>query len=112
MTDYKPSGSTFSWSPGTALSTGAYTWRSLSYGGSASSSVSGWRTLNVETSTPRAPAVSSAAYPADNTWNGDAGTSGSFAFTTTATNPRTLEYALDDAAPQTAPFRRARLRCP
>ncbi|MGW3291876.1 DNRLRE domain-containing protein [Streptomyces sp. NPDC001002] len=100
-TAYKASGSTFGWSPGSALSTGAYKWRALSYDGSANSTVSGWRTLNVDTSTPSAPAISSTAYPSGITWKGDAGTAGSFAFTTTASNPRTLEYTLDDADPKT-----------
>ncbi|MFG2962115.1 DNRLRE domain-containing protein [Streptomyces sp. NPDC048288] len=100
-TAYKASGSTFTWSPA-ALAAGTYKWRALSYDGSDSSAVSGWRTLTVDTSTPAAPTVSSTAYPGDGGWHGDAGTSGDFTFTTTATTAPTVEYALDGGTAVTA----------
>ncbi|MFF2656461.1 DNRLRE domain-containing protein [Kitasatospora sp. NPDC058032] len=92
------SGSTFTWTPGTALPAGAYKWRSRSWDGTAYSPWSGFRTFTVDTTAPAATAVSSGDFPAGQ-WAGTPDASGNFTGTFTFTPPssdvKDIQYRLD-----------------
>ncbi|MEV7353829.1 DNRLRE domain-containing protein [Kitasatospora sp. NPDC091276] len=95
------SGSTFTWTPGTALVPGAYKWRSRSWDGTANSAWSGFRTFTVDTTAPGATTVSSTDFPAGQ-WagspdaNGDY--SGTFTFTPPTSDVKDVQYRLDGGA--------------
>ncbi|MFB8037089.1 DNRLRE domain-containing protein [Streptomyces sp. NPDC056004] len=77
-TPYTASGAAGSWTA-PALAAGSYKWRIATYDGTDwNGSWSVWRTLAVDTSVAAAPALSSATYPADGLWHGDAGQAGTF----------------------------------
>ncbi|MFD8914759.1 DNRLRE domain-containing protein [Streptomyces sp. NPDC059575] len=93
---YVASGATASWtSP--ALAAGAYKWRVAVYDGTSwNGNWSSWRTFTVDTSVPAAPTVTSAVYPADGLWHGDAGQAGAFRIADAAGTASAAEYSFDD----------------
>ncbi|MEU6374259.1 DNRLRE domain-containing protein [Streptomyces sp. NPDC046909] len=95
------SGSAGGWtSP--ALAAGTYKWRVAVYDGTDwNGTWSGWRTLSVDPTVPAAPAISSATYPADGLWHGDAGTAGTFTLAAGTDKATSGEYRLDEGTAQT-----------
>ncbi|MFJ3792430.1 DNRLRE domain-containing protein [Kitasatospora sp. NPDC090091] len=104
-TAYAASGSTFTWTPGTALPAGSYKWRSRSWDGTANSVWSAFRTFTVDTTAPGATTIASGDFPAGQ-WagtpdaNGDY--SGNFTFTPPTGDVKDVQYKLDGAAWVTA----------
>ncbi|MEU6930093.1 DNRLRE domain-containing protein [Streptomyces sp. NPDC046374] len=91
-------GSTGSWTSG-ALAPGVYKWRMSAYDGTDWNGIwSTWSTLTVDTSTPAAPSIVSAVYPADGLWHGNAGQAGAFAISDSSGVAVTAEYSLDGGA--------------
>ncbi|MFJ2780824.1 DNRLRE domain-containing protein [Kitasatospora sp. NPDC087315] len=100
-TPYAASGSTFTWSPTTALAPGGYKWRSRSWDGTANSAWSGFRSFTVDTTAPGTTTVSSGDFPAGQ-WAGtpdaNGGYSGSFTFTPPTSDVKDIQYRLDGGA--------------
>ncbi|WP_327676149.1 DNRLRE domain-containing protein [Kitasatospora sp. NBC_00458] len=95
---YAASGSTFTWTPGTALPAGAYKWRSRSWDGTANSAWSAFRSFTVDTTAPGATTIGSGDFPAGQ-WAGtpDAGGNygGNFTFTPPTADVKDVQYRLD-----------------
>ncbi|MFF7456764.1 DNRLRE domain-containing protein [Kitasatospora sp. NPDC008115] len=99
------SGSTFAWTPTTALAPGAYKWRSRSGDGTVNSAWSGFRTFTVDTVAPGATTIGSADFPAGQ-WTGtpdaSGNYSGNFTFTPPTGDVKDIQYKLDGGAWVTA----------
>ncbi|MFE7562432.1 DNRLRE domain-containing protein [Kitasatospora sp. NPDC057500] len=99
------SGSTFSWTPTTALAPGAYKWRSRSGDGTVNSAWSAFRTFTVDTVAPGATTIGSGDFPAGQ-WTGtpdaSGNYSGNFTFTPPTGDVKDVQYKLDGGAWVTA----------
>ncbi|MER6298968.1 DNRLRE domain-containing protein [Kitasatospora sp. NPDC001539] len=92
------SGSTFTWTPGTALAQGTYKWRSRSWDGTANSAWSAFRTFTVDTTAPGTTGISSGDFPAgqwSGTPDGNGDFSGTFTFTPPTSDVKDVQYRLD-----------------
>ena len=89
------------WVPTADLADGsAFKWRVRAYDYTDYSTWSAWKTFTVDTTPPAAPSVSSTQYPA-NQWNHSGG-SGTFTFSSTATDVASYLWGLDVDVPQTS----------
>ncbi|GAA2518896.1 hypothetical protein GCM10010393_59870 [Streptomyces gobitricini] len=95
---YVASGATGSWTPAAALAAGSYKWRIATYDGTNwNGTWSPWRTFTIDTSVPAAPTLSSATYPDDGLWHGDAGQAGTFRIADPAGKAISADYSFDGA---------------
>lgn len=104
-TAYAASGSTFTWTPGTALPAGGYKWRSRSWDGTANSAWSAFRTFTVDTTAPGVTTIASGDFPAGQ-WAGTPDANGDYSGNFTLTPPtgdvKDVQYKLDGGAWVTA----------
>ncbi|GAA3598247.1 hypothetical protein GCM10022419_097020 [Nonomuraea rosea] len=75
-----------------------YTIRSWADDGSLTSKAYQTKAFSVDTAKPPAPKVTSALYPDDGGWHGDAGKAGTFTLTPASTDTGWIAYKLDGAA--------------
>ncbi|MBN6053037.1 RHS repeat protein [Nonomuraea sp. RK-328] len=80
-----------------------YTIRSWANDGSLTSKAYQTATFTVDTVKPPAPKVTSADYPADGGWHGDAGKAGTFTLTPANTDTGWIAYKLDNGATTQVP---------
>ncbi|MER5324787.1 DNRLRE domain-containing protein [Streptosporangium roseum] len=83
---------------GKLVSGKTYTVRAWSNDGSLNSKAYAAFTFAVDTAKPPAPVVSSADYPADGTWHGDAGKAGTFTIKPASADAGSVAYRLDGGA--------------
>ncbi|WP_328957370.1 DNRLRE domain-containing protein [Kitasatospora purpeofusca] len=104
-TAYAASGSTFTWTPGTALPAGGYKWRSRSWDGTANSAWSAFRTFTVDTTAPGVTTIASGDFPAGQ-WAGTPDANGDYSGNFTLTPPtgdvKDVQYKLDGGSWVTA----------
>jgi YD repeat-containing protein len=99
-TAFVNSGTAATWKPTTALADGAYTWQVRAYDGHDYSAWTTAKAFTIDTSTPPAPSVSCAAYPA-NAWTQPVTGGSACTFTDSSTDVSGYTYSLDGGTSST-----------